>query len=154
MTRRISDSQWDVYKKIINDAHDDFNQDTIVWVRQLHSMPRWGEDEGNSSSINIELKCLNAYNFFRSWPMTDESVAGKIDKESMVVMLNKEYLRGLGYLTTDGNFDFDPGADSFIFEGQKLTAAGETPLSQAHESPLHIMLILKREPTKTGSSKY
>lgn len=154
MTRKISDLQWDIYKKIINDAHEDFNQDTITWVRQLHSMPRYGEDEGNRSTGNITLKCLNAYNFFRTWPMTDESVAGKIDKESQVVMLNKEYLNGLGYLTVDGNFDFDPGADYFIFQGQKLTAAGETPLSQAYDDPLHIMLILKREPTPTGSPKY
>jgi len=152
---KISPSQMATYKKIINGAHDFFNQDTIVWVRKTYGLQRYGEDNGsNITTESITLKCLNAYNYFRSWPMTDETVGGKIDKESMVVLLNNKYLDDLGYMTAEGNFDFDPGTDHFIFQGQRMDAAGETPMSQAGDEPLLTMLILKREPTKTGSDKY
>lgn len=151
----ISDSQWAVFEKIINNAHSFFNQEDLTWVRQTNNLQRYGEDtKANKGTEEIILKCLNGYNYFRSWPMTDETSAGKLDKESMIVLLNKKYLLDAGYLTSDGNFNFDPGADHFIFQGQKMDAAGETPMSQAKSSPLFIMLILKREPTQTGSSKY
>lgn len=152
---KISIPQWNTYKKIINDAHDFFNQEEITWYRQVNNLQRYGEDSSTySNHTPITLKCLNAYNYFRSWPMTDETVGGKLDKESMVVLLNKKYLNDLGYINNDGNFDFDPGSDYFEFLGQKMTSAGETPLSQAYDEPLFIMLILKREPTPTGDSKY
>ena len=151
----ISTLQWNVYKGIINNAHNFFNQDTISWFRNDFNMQRHGEDSTSSMGFTmINLKCLNTYNFFRTWPMTDETISGKLDKESMVVLLNKKYLSDLGYLTADGNLNFDPGSDYFIFQGQKMTSSGETPLSQALDEPLHIMLILKREPTETGSNKY
>lgn len=152
---KISQQMWNTYKNIINGAHEFFNQDEIIWVRQVNNLQRWGEDDSaNTGTNNITLKCLNTYNYFRTWPMTEETVGGKLDKESMVVLLNKEYLNSLGYINDNGNFDFDPGADYFIFQGQTMTASGETPLSQAYDDPLHIMLILKREPTKTGEDKY
>jgi hypothetical protein len=151
----ISDAQWAVYANIINKAHDFFNQDIITWVRKSHGLQRWGEDnKGIRKDDTIDLKCLINYNVFRAWPMSKETDSGVIDKESILIVLNKKYLNGLGYINANGNFDFDPGEDYFIHQGQKLRSSGETPASQAKSDPLHVFIILKRMETLTGSKKY
>jgi len=151
----ISDQQWAAYANIINNAHNFFNQDIITWVRHTYGLQRWGEDNKTlEKSISIDLKGLISYNVYRSWPMTKETESGTIDKESVLVIFNKNYLHGLGYINSNGNFNFDPGVDYFIHQGQKLRASGETPMSQAKDNPLLIGIILKRMETVTGSNKY
>jgi hypothetical protein len=86
--------------------------------------------------------------------MTDETVSGALDKENIVAMLNRDYLDGLGYLTADGMIDIDPGVDIFFHLGLEYRSAGETPISQAGDNPLHYYLVLKREETPTGTDKY
>lgn len=151
----ISPSQWQIYKDIINNAHNMFNQDEITWVRHSHGLQRWGEDNKSiNKSVNIILKCLINYNVYRSWPMSEESASGQLDKESICIIFNKEYLNGLGYINVNGNFDFDPGKDFFIHQGQTLRPAGETPAAQANDDPLLIYIILRRMQPNTGSKKY
>ena len=151
----VSDAQWANYKNIINDAHNFFNQDTITWVRHTHGLQRWGEDnKGIDKSINIDLKGLISYNVYRSWPMTKETESGGLDKESMLIIFNKNYLHGLGYINANGNFAMDPGLDYFVHQGQKLKPAGETPAAQAKDDPLLVYIIVKRMETLTGSNKY
>ncbi len=101
----ISDAQWGVYKNIINNAHNFFNQDEITWVRDNRGLQRYGEDDGNLKNTDtITLKCLINYNVYRSWPMTKESESGTIDKESIAVLFNKKYLNDLGYINANGKW--------------------------------------------------
>jgi hypothetical protein len=151
----ISIFQWQTYKGIINNAHTIFNQDSIDWVRHTHGLQRYGEDNRLlDKNSTITLKCLINYNVYRSWPMTKETESGAIDKESMAVMFNKAYLNGLGYINANNNFDFDPGLDVFIHQGQNFRASGETPAAQAYDDPLLVIIILKRMETNTGDKKY
>jgi len=151
----ISDAQWQVYTNIINQAHDFFNQEDIIWVRHSYGLQRWGEDNKTiDKSDIINLKCLINYNVFRTWPMTKETESGIIDKESVAIIFNKNYLQSLGYINSNGNFNFDPGLDYFTHQGQKLRASGEMPAAQAKDNPLLVILILKRMETNTGNNKY
>ena len=151
----ITDGQWANYRSIINNAHNYFNQDIITWVRHTHGLQRYGEDNKTiDQTVSISLRCLISYNVYRSWPMTKETEGGALDEESMLIMLNKDYLRGLGYINSNQNLDMDPGLDYFMHQGQKLRAAGETPAAQAKDDPLFIFIILKRMETLTGSPKF
>lgn len=152
----LTPAQWQAYKDIVNSVHSSFNQDIITWRRLLHGLHRYGETDNkdNETESDIELRCLIQYNVFRTWPMSEETVGGQIDHESIVMMLNKKYLSDNGYLNSDGNFAYNPGKDIFIFQGQRYRSAGDTPVSQAGDEPLFIWVILSREETITGESKY
>jgi hypothetical protein len=151
----VSPAQWQVYKNIINKAHDSFNQDTVTWRRISAGLQRYGEDNvANETYIDVELKCLIDYNGFRTWPVTIEKATGAVDMESMCMGLNINYLRNEGLLDPQGNFQFDPGKDKFFHMGQEYRAAGETPVAQAGDEPLIIYVILSREKTPTGQNKY
>lgn len=151
----INSSQWQVYKNIINKAHDIFNQDTIIWKKLTTGLQLYGEDDiSNDAYTDIPLKVLITYNIFRTWPITQSTPDGIMDRENIVMMLNKKYLLDLGYLNSDGYFEFDPGRDKFFHHGQEYKAMGETPVSQAGDDPLHFYIILIRQKTSTGNSKY
>ena len=104
--------------------------------------------------MEIKLNCLVQFNMFRTWPMTEETASGALDKESIAVYLNNAYLKSLGYLSNEGTFKFDPGVDFFKYRGQKYRSSGETPAAQAHDEPLFTLLILKRTVTTSGRDKY
>ena len=151
----ISPAQWESYKATIRKAHDVFNQDTVTWARHSHGLQRYGEDsKSTKKTVNIELKCLMNYNVYRSWPMTGETTSGQIDNESVCIILNKEYLKELGYINANNNFDMDPGQDYFIHQGIKLRPAGETPAAQASDDPLLVYVIVRRTLPETGSNRY
>ena len=151
----LNTAQWQVYKNIINQAHDSFNQDTIVWHRYIGGFKRYGEDEPESNkSEDIDLKCLIQYNIFRTWPMTKKTPSGTDDKESIVLILNKNYLEGLGYTTTDGFFTMNPGKDLFILHGIGYRPSGETEVAQAGDEPLLFYIVLSRDENETGTDKY
>lgn len=151
----LSTAQWQVYKNIINKAHDSFNQDSITWHRHIRGFQRYGEDtKVNEHYDDIILKGLVGYNIFRTWPMTKETTAGATDKENIVLMLNKKYLEDLGYLNSDGFFAMDPGKDKFTHREMAYRAAGETEVAQAGDDPLMFYIVLKREESVTGDNKY
>jgi len=151
----LTTAQWQQYKDIINGVHDSFNQATVTWRRYTRGFQRYGEDiQSNEVYVDIPLKCLMAYNFFFTRPMTDENIGGAIDKENTVIILNKKYLADNGYLNADGFFALDPGQDEFFHMGIKYRSAGETPVAQAGDESLLFYIILKREETKTGDAKY
>jgi len=151
----LSSAQWQAYKNVVNQAAESFNQEIVTWYRFTRGFQRYGEDnEANAHYDQISLNCLIHFNIFRTWPMTEETIGGAIDQESIVMMLNKKYLEDDGYLNSAGFFDMDPGNDYFIHMGVKYRSAGETPVSQAGDEPLHFYIILKREETPTGTQKY
>lgn len=151
----LTTAQWTAYRNIINQAAESFNNDTITWRRFTRGLQRYGEDDGsNNNYTDITLNCLIAYNVFRTWPMTSETTSGALDKENIVVILNKDYLDGLGYLNVDKFFKMDPGKDIFIHRGIEYRSAGETEISQAGDDPLLYYIILSREESNTGDQTY
>lgn len=151
----LSDAQWAQYKKVIDKASESFNQDTITWHRHVRSFQRYGEDAAvNEHYTDITLNTLVAYNIFRTWPMTKESIGGQLDAENIVMILNKQYLEDLGYLNASGFFAMDPGMDKFTHRGIEYHASGETEVAQAGSEALMFYIVLAREETPTGSDKY
>lgn len=151
----LTPAQWQQYKDTINSVHSSFNQDTVIWHRFNRGFQRYGEDTvANETYTQISLKCLMGYNFFRTWPMTGENVGGAIDKENLVMILNKKYLSDNGYLNANGFFAMDPGKDKFFHMGIEYRSGGETPVAQAGDEPLLFYIILSREETPTGNAKY
>lgn len=151
----ISPEQWEVYANIINNAHNSFNQDNILWRRHIRGFQRFGEDDHNNENYNnITLKCLIGYNIFRTWPITKETAGGDLDKENITLILNIQYLKDLGYLNSDGFFQMTPGKDIFIHRGLEYQASGETEVAQAGTKALLFYVILARQETSTGTKKY
>jgi len=149
----LTPAQWQSYKDIVNQASESFNQETVTWYRLARNFQRYGEDNGPVYDQR-SLPCLISYNVFRVWPMTKETDSGALDQESLVMMLNIQQMSDLGYLNAAGFLDMDPGQDYFVHMGLEYRAAGETPVSQAGDEPLHIYVILKRMDTPTGTQKY
>lgn len=141
---------WEAYKALINDAHDTFNQDIIVWKQWLFGIDRFGEDNEAANFASIDLKCLIQYNAFRTWPVNRHSEEGKLDKNTIYVLFNRNYLSGLGYLDASGNFKVDIGKDHFIHRGITYSAEGDTLLSQAYNDPLLVGIVMQRQERLTS----
>lgn len=151
----VSSSQWQRYKNIINKVHDDFNQKIAIWHRFTRRLPRYGEDSmGSASYTDIELKVLISFNAYRVWPLTKETPAGLIDQESLIMILNIEYLRENGYLNEAGFFNMDPGMDRFTISGVKYKPTGETEVSQAGDEALLFYMVLARDKVETGQDRF
>lgn len=146
---------WNKYKAIIRAAHDSFNGDTITWIRSIPNISVFNEEE-EASPNSVKLKVLIAYNYFRTWPITERSQLGEQDNENMTVLINKKYLKELNYLTPAPNeyFNFNPGADFFIHRGIKYKSEGDTFTSQAFDDPLFVQLILRREEILEGDKLF
>jgi hypothetical protein len=149
----LTQADWDEYGDIINEFHEDANQEDITWRRMSSNLNRWGEDGGETYTDTTILGLIQ-YNFFRSWAINKTSTTGELDKESVLVYFNTEYLRQSGWLTTGDQFDFRPGEDRFIINGQVYKALGDSQVAQAKEKTLMSFIILKREETKTGNKVY
>lgn len=150
---RINQVQWAKYRQLMLDAHESFNGNNLTWKRKTAGISRFGEDPVYTFS-DINLKVLVQGNYFRNWPITQTTESGEIDKENVLVLINKDYLSGLGYLTSNGYFNFNPGEDRFILEGLKYKAFGDSTVSFDYNSSIHIAIILKREETATADKPY
>lgn len=148
-----SDAQWAAYKQVIDNFHDDAFQDDIVWKRQVTTRDPNGETS-NERFVSVNLKGLVQYNYFRSWPMNQQTPSGELDKESVLVYLNNQYLEDEGHLDLNKQFEFDPGVDRFVLRGRVYKALGDSHAAQAKNTPLLTFLILKREETSTGDNQY
>ena len=154
MTQLVSNTKWAQFRKLIRDAHDTLSQDVIIWRRYTqNTVPRYREDDDGSTFVDINLKVLNGYNYFRTWPLTRHTLGGELDAQNMIILLNKDYLSDLGFLTLKGYFDYRADRDLFFHRGLKYRGEGDTFLSQAFDDPLFIMIILVREETLTGTDR-
>jgi len=157
----INQSTWDRYAKIINNIHDDFNQETILWKRSKvgidtnEPVQRFNEQEQNDTTdyTYIALAVLLDYNYFRKWPLTKETEVGELDNQNMAMIINRKYLSDAGYLTSEGYFDFQPDRDYFIHRGIKYKAEGDTLVSQAKDNPLLFQIVLHRKGLLTGEER-
>lgn len=162
MARKVSDATWAKYAGIIDGVHDDFNQDIVLWKRSLvgrsdtEPVPRFNEQEQNTETDYefIQLLVLLDFNYFRKWPLTKETETGELDNQNMAMIINRKYLSDLGYITSDGYFDFQPDKDYFIHRGIKYKAEGDTLVSQAHDNPLLLQVVLHRKELLTGEERY
>lgn len=137
---------WGRYKGIINQFQDDAFNDILQLYPQLDYIPIHGEDEAELGPA-IEFKCLFLYNYFRTWPIIGYTGTGEVDKQSVVALINLEYLRREHpdrIEPESGRLIYKPDHDLFIHRNDKYMATGDSFVSQADDEPLLFMLILKR----------
>lgn len=148
---RIGSTNWQKFKDIIRDAHDTFNQDTVIWHRSSGGLDRFGEDNVTETFELIPIQGLFLYNYFRTWPITQTTESGEIDRQTKVLILNLKYLGENGWLDNWGKFAYDAAADRFEFKGEIYKDMGSTELSQAQNEPLLFSIVLKEEEKNTGT---
>lgn len=140
----ISDADWADFYSIINASAEDFFQKTITWRSWI--IDRNGDAEGEKVELpQISLKCLINYNYMRTWPITNRTESGGNDRQSVQVYFNKNELALAGYLTPDGNLNYNPGTDKFIIDGIQYEPSGDTSAAQAKDIDLFFTLILQRD---------
>lgn len=152
MKNLVGDSNWQLYQNLMGDAHATFNQDTFIWRRHTGNIERYGED-GNQAYEDVEIKALIQGNVYYLWPITKTTDSGELDDQNMSIFLNREYLSQNGYLTSEGNLDFDLTRDYFIHRGTRYKVRADTLTSQAYDDPQHIFIVLTREEVKTGNTR-
>jgi hypothetical protein len=122
----------------------------VIWRRLKKNYDRFGEGESRKYQ-EIKLKVIPGYNDFRTWPTTNFTEAGAVDKESMYLLINRDYLKELGYINSRGNLDFDPVYDKFVLHGLIYKADGDTNIAPSYDQSLYFLLILSRDLIKTGT---
>lgn len=153
MSELISQPEWAEYKSLMLDAHDTFNQKTITWLRRQVQIQRFGEDPQDNGFVPIQLKVLLNYNYRRTWPISLTTETGELDKQSVQVYVNKQYLETLGFINDAGAFNYNPDVDRFIIDGLVWKPVGDTSAAQANSQDILISFILKREETITGDKR-
>ena len=153
MAKFLKPSVWKKYVDTMNDWQEDAFQQTVEWRTSL-TLSKNGEDNNWNRYVSRELKCLIHYNYFRSWPMTQSTDTGEIDKENCMIYFNIKYLRDLGLVTDKDQFKYDPGVDRFIINGVMYKGMGDSQVGQAYDMPLWIFIICKREETETGQKVF
>lgn len=141
-----------------NLSHKDFMSKEIVWKKCKGYLQPFDEDYSRAKEPNddgylyIPLMALCNFNYARTWPVSQDSESGKLDRQSIQVYFSIDQLSQLGYVNTNGNFDYDPGMDRFIINGIPYRNEGDTPASQIPDSQLVFTMVLRPDPTSTGSS--
>jgi hypothetical protein len=148
----ITAADFQDFKDLMYSAHKTFNKKVLLWFRQASSLDRWGEDSPNGF-IPVVLLVLVNYNYMRNWPATLPVESGKDDRESMQVLINKQYLKESGYLTPQGYFDFKPDNDMFAMDGVIYRSYGDTMASQSGSDDILMTLILRREKLNTEDQR-
>lgn len=141
------------FRDTMKSAHDTFNKKVIIWRRLKSRMNVNGEDNTINGYDNISLSVLINYNYMRSWPITNRTESGDLDRQSMQILINKDYLRDLGYLNADGYFQYDPSQDRFVIDGLVHQPMGDTPTSQNGEDDILCTLVVKREEAITPNKQ-
>lgn len=149
----MSEADWQAYRDVLNTWQEDAFQEDIIWRRLVTRTNAHGEDSNDRYS-DTTLKGLLQYNYFRSWPMTQPTDTGEIDKESVLLYLNLKHLDDLTLLDAKKQFKFSPGFDRFVLRGRIYKAMGDSHIAQAKDQPVFIFIILKREETSTGDPVY
>lgn len=152
---KIGVTRWNRYKNIINQAHEDFNQEVLSWFRHVPTGVTLFNEGIQDNYTEISLKVLMGYNSYRTWPITKhDGDSGELDNQNLIVFMNLEYLRKEGFLNSEGYFNFNPANDYFQIKGIRYKGEGDTDLSQAYDEPLMFGLVLRREEEVTGKSRY
>jgi len=147
----ISANQWASFRQAINAASDTFNNELIEWKHLIKKLDYFGDDrEGNTEFETIELLALIQYNAWNVLPTDRINVDGITDKDTIIIILNKDYLRGLDLLDTNGNFKFNPDFDRFVVKGVVFKNGGDTQTAQAYDDTLLQYIIAIKDELETG----
>jgi hypothetical protein len=150
----LTNAQWAAYRQVINAASLSFNQEVIIWNRASIKLDRDGDDTIKPTFFQQPLNALIQYNVARTWPIDKSTDTGLIDNQSVAIILNKDYLAGLGFINPSNNFDFDPGFDYFTVQGVNYKKMGDTPAAQAGDDPLLVYLICERMRVESAQPHY
>lgn len=148
----LSIAQQAAFRQAINNASDTFNKQLIDWKHLVKKLDYYGDDRaGNTSYTTIPLRVLVEYNAWNVLPVDRLNTDGVTDKETIVLIFNKDYLRALGYVDTVNNrFTFDAAYDRFILNGITYKNLGDTPASQGFDDALLEYIICAKDETATG----
>jgi len=139
------------YESLIEDALSTFCTKSMTWKRsKTKGMKRYGEDSEEFEFQTVVLPVLCNYNYMRSWPITDYTLTGEADKQSIQILISKKLLKDGNYLTKDGYFSYSPAFDRFYLDGIEYKASGDTNASQAFSDDLIFSFIVIRplKPTR------
>lgn len=149
----VGTAVWTEYQRLMDEAHDTFNQATLVWHRYSYGLDYSGRDRANDTFEQINLKVLLDFNYYHKWPINDTTPSGELDRMNVFCYINRNYLNSIGKLTLQGNLAYgDKFRDRFIYQGVVYKSFGETEVSQAPNNPLHVAIILQRQETMTGDT--
>lgn len=150
----LSAQQWAAYRQVINNASASFNQEDVIWNRVSIKLDRDGDDASPPTFTTVNLKALIQYNVYRTWPINRSTDTGLVDNQSIMIILNKDYLAGLGYINSNNNFPFDLGFDYFTLHGLDYKPMGDLHASQAGDDPLFIHIICERKREESAKSYF
>ena len=141
----VSNKAWDKYKKIITNFLDmDAGRQTITWAKAVDQLLSHGEDS-TPKYYNIPIEALCYYNSFRNWPINKATISGELDDENLSILISKSYIEQIGYLTSEGYWDFNWSEDRFVINGIIYKPSGDTQVAQAKDEALVFLVILKRD---------
>lgn len=153
---RIGANNWNRFKNLMNkDVTQTFQQEDIIWVRSSGGLDVFSEDNEDEIFTEITLKGQFLYNYFRTWPLDNNSGSGKFDGQNQTIIFNLDYLKELNsnYLLPDNRMNYNPASDRFKHNGYIYSCQGDTFIVQAQDKTLFMFIILQREETNTGDTR-
>ena len=142
--KRLSNLDWNRYKKIVNDFIDqDAGKQPFMWLRKFEQIMPFGEDVGIKYEP-ISLEGLFHYNYIKTWGTQGLSISGELDATDVVLYISKRLLEEHGFINEYGYWAFNWAEDRFIVEGKVYKPFGDTQVAQANNEALLFFVILKR----------
>lgn len=143
--KRVSEKQWERYKKIITDFIDvDAGKQPFLWLNKIAQPLAYGEDSG-AKYIPTQLDGLFQYNYIRVWPTNKPTISGETDNSNTILYISANLLRKNRFLDIYGYWDFNWSEDRFILNGKVYKPDGDTQVAQASNEALLFFIILSRE---------
>ena len=144
-SKYLSNKAWERYKNIIKNFMDkDAGRQVITWKRHIDQIGAFGEDDGNQY-MDVQLEALCYYNVFRNWPINKPTTSGELDDENLTIYVTKRQIESLGYINSDGYWQFNWSEDRFVINGIVYKPSGDTQVAQAKDEALCFIVILKRD---------
>lgn len=159
----IPKKYWDEFKSLQNSSHGDYMTANIVWKRSKHYLADFNEDYDDvitpqppaipvdDGYAYIPLKVLLNFNYERTWPVAADSESGDLDRQSCQIFFSIDQLKTLGYLKSNGMFDYDQGADRFLINGSVYRYEGDTPAAQIPDGNLVFTIVVRPDVKPTGT---
>lgn len=145
MVKRVSDKDWAKYKSIVNNfINNDSGTQPFLWLKKIEQPLSYGEDSGIVYEPR-QLDGLFHYNYIKSWPTNNETIAGESDITNIVLYISADLLRRNKILNEYGYWDFNWSEDRFILNGKVYKPGGDTQVAQAADEALLFFIILYRE---------
>ena len=123
-SKYLSNKAWERYKNIIKNFTDkDAGRQVITWKRHIDQIGAFG----------VQLEALCYYNVFRNWPINKPTTSGELDDENLTIYVTKRQIESLGYINSDGYWQFNWSEDRFIINGIVYKPSGDTQVAQAKD---------------------